>query len=218
MPSLNILHDFTDQLRLKAGYSRTLGRPAPEDVATAETRNDTSFTISRGNPNLDPRLADNIDLAFEYYLAGGSGMVSLGGFLKNIKDDIYQLKQEEIIDGITYTVSTPMNANESKLRGVEFQYIENRLPGMPGFLADKLGASINVSRLWGEMDYIVDGAPLHVDRLLFQREWLANGALFYMLPRGGEVRVAYNYGDEYYDGIGAVRGCIAARRPEDSWT
>jgi iron complex outermembrane receptor protein len=203
LPSLNVLHDFSEQLRLKAGYSRTLGRPAPEDIAMAESRNDTSFTISRGNPNLDPRLADNVDLALEYYTAGGSGMVSLGGFMKKIKDDIYSLKQEEIIDDITYTVSTPMNANESKLRGLELQYIENQLPGLPGFLAGRLGASINVSRMWGEMDYIVDGTPLHVDRLLFQRDWLANGALFYQLPHGGEVRVAYNFGDEYYDGIGA---------------
>lgn len=203
LPSLNVLHDLSDQWRLKAGYSRTLGRPAPEDIAQAETRNDTSFTISRGNPTLAPRIADNIDLALEYYTENGSGMVSLGGFMKKIKDDIYELKEEQLIDGFTYVVSTPMNANESKLRGLEFQYIENSLPGMPGFLAGKLGASINVSRMWGEMDYIVDGAPLHVDRLLFQRDWLANGALFYQLPRGGEVRVAYNYGDEYYDGIGA---------------
>lgn len=203
LPSLNVLHDFSDQFRLKAGYSRTLGRPAPEDIAQAETRNDSSFTISRGNPTLDPRIADNIDLALEYYPDGGSAMVSFGGFMKKIKDDIYSLKQEQLIDGITYTVSTPMNANASKLRGLEFQYIENQLPGMPGFLAGKLGASINVSRMWGEMDYFVDGAPLHVDRLLFQRDWLANGALFYQLPRGGEVRVAYNYGDEYYDGVGA---------------
>lgn len=202
LPSLNVLHDINDRLRLKGGYSRTLGRPAPEDLAMAETRNDTTFTISRGNPALDPRRADNVDVAVEYYF-GDSGLLSLGGFLKNIKDDIYALKQEQLIDGFTYTVSTPMNANESKLRGVEFQYIENQLPGLPGFLADKLGASINVSRLWGEMDYIVDGTPLHVDRLLFQREWLANGALFYKLPQGGEVRLAYNYGDAYYDGIGA---------------
>ncbi|MBM0106982.1 TonB-dependent receptor [Steroidobacter sp. S1-65] len=203
LPSLNVLHDLSDRLRLKAGYSRTLGRPAPEDLARAETRNDTTFSISRGNPNLEPRRADNVDLALEYYLDGGSGLLSLGGFVKNIKDDIYALKQEQLVGGVPYTVSTPMNANESRLRGIEFQYIENQIPGLPGFLAGKLGASVNVSRMWGEMDYVVNDVTLHVDRLLFQRDWLANGALFYKLPRGGEVRVAYNYGDEYYDGIGA---------------
>jgi hypothetical protein len=45
----------------------------------------------------------------------------------------------------------------SKLRRLELQYIENQLPGLPGFLAGRLGASINVSRMWGEMDYVVDG-------------------------------------------------------------
>ena len=203
LPSLNLVHGFSDDLRLKAGYSRTLGRPAPEDIARPETRNDTAFTISRGNPDLKPRLSDNFDLTLEYYFNGNNGLVSLGAFAKNIHDDIYDLKEEAVIDGFTYTVTTPMNANMSKMRGLEFQLIDNSIGWLPGFLKDKMGFSFNVTRIWGAMDYIVDGNALHIDRLLYQRKWMGNAALFYKLPKGGEMRVAYSYGDGYYDGIGA---------------
>lgn len=203
LPSLNVLHDFTEKLRLKAGYSRTLGRPAPEDIAQAELRNDVSFTISRGNPNLKPRVSDNYDVTLEYYFNEGRGMASVGAFYKGIKDDIYELKQELVIDGIPYVISTPMNANRSKMRGLEAQYINNALPYMPGVLRDKVGIAANVTRIWGDMDYVVDGEALHVDRLLYQRNWMANLAVFYRLPRDGEARIGYNWGDAYYDGIGA---------------
>ena len=203
LPSLNVVHDFSDTLRLKAGYSRTVGRPAPEDIAQAESRDDLNLTISRGNPDLKPRRADNFDLTLEHYFNGAKGLASVGAFYKAIKDDIYALKAEELVGGVTYTVSTPMNANESKMRGIEAQYINNAIPGLPGLLKDKVGVAVNATRTWGDMDYIVDGKALHIDRLLYQRNWMANVAVFYKLPRDGEARVGYNWGDAYYDGIGA---------------
>lgn len=203
LPSLNLIHDLTPQVRLKAGYSRTLGRPAPEDIAQAESRSDTAFTISRGNPDLKPRRADNFDLTLERYFNGAKGLMSVGVFAKVIKDDIYTLKDDVLIDGVAYILSTPMNANKSKMRGIEAQYINNALPGLPGVLKDRVGVALNATRTWGDMDYIVDGAPLHVNRLLYQRNWMANAAVFYKLPHDGEARVGYNWGDAYYDGIGA---------------
>ena len=203
LPSLNVLHKFTPNLRLKASYSRTIGRQAPEDIAQPETRNDTSFTISRGNPHLKPRVSDNLDANLEYYFNNGDGFLSLGAFAKTIKDDIYELKNEEVIDGATYTVSTPMNANKSKIRGIELQFVNNRIPGLPGFLRDRVGVSANVTRTWGDMDYIVDGEVRNIKQLMFQRKWMANAAVFYRFGKDNEVRFAYNYQDAYFDGIGA---------------
>ena len=203
LPSLNFVHDFNEDLRLKGGYSRTLGRPAPEDIAQAETRDDLNLTISRGNPGLKPRRSDNLDLTLEQYFNGTKGLASVGAFYKVIKDDIYALKEEQMVDGVQYVISTPMNANKSKMRGIEAQYINNAIPGLPGLLRDKVGVALNATRTWGDMDYIVDGKVLHIDRLLYQRNWMANVAVFYKLPRDGEARVGYNWGDAYYDGIGA---------------
>ncbi|MCH8686755.1 TonB-dependent receptor [Pedomonas mirosovicensis] len=203
LPSLHVIHAFRDDLRLKASYSRTVGRAAPQDIAQPETVNEDSFSISRGNPDLKPRVSDNLDANLEYYFNQGQGFVSFGAFAKFIKDDIYDLKTEQLIDGVSWTVSTPMNANTSKMRGLEFQYVNNRIPGLPGFLKDRLGVSFNVTRTWGDMDFQSGDIEQHLNRMMFQREWMGNAAVFYQLPNKGEVRVAYNYQSDYIDGVGA---------------
>jgi outer membrane receptor protein involved in Fe transport len=119
-------------------------------------------------------------------------------FKTRYTDDIYDVARKKQIDGVTYTVFQPMNAQSSRLRGLELNLIQNRLP-LPG---GRLGASVNTMRTWGSMDYVANGQVRHLDRLLFQRDWIANAALFYALPRGGELRLAYNYRSSYYDGIG----------------
>jgi len=192
LPSLLVTNAFTDAFRLKGGYSRTLGRPAFGDIARAETRNDQTLTISRGNPDLRPRVSDNFDIAGEFYFSRG-GLISLGGFYKSIKDDIYVTSTDQLVGGVTYTVSTPMNASSSKMRGIEFQVVTDKIPGLPGFLRDKTGVSFNVTRMWADTDYVSGTRFVHLDALQYQPNWLINAGLFYSLPANGELRVAYNW-------------------------
>lgn len=202
LPSLLVTKRFGYNFRVKAAYSRTLGRPAFEDIAQAETRNEDSLTLSRGNPDLRPRRSDNFDIAAEYFF-GGSGMISFGGFLKNIKDDIYSQSSELDIDGVTYQVTQPMNAQSSKLKGIEAQIVTNAIPGLPGFLKDKLGMSANVTRMWGELDYLSGTRTVHSDALPFQADWLVNATAFYRLPHNGEIRVAYTWASKSPVSLGA---------------
>lgn len=192
LPSAILTQRFSNNFQVKAAYSRTLGRPAFEQIARAEDRDDEDLTISRGNPDLKPRVADNFDLAAEYYF-GGNGLISLGGFYKNIKDDIYSQTSIQTINGLDYEVSQPMNASSSKMKGIEFQLVTSSLPGMPGFLKDKLGLSLNATRMWGGMDYYSGATLVHLDALQYQADWLVNATAFYRLPHHGEFRVAYNW-------------------------
>jgi iron complex outermembrane receptor protein len=192
LPSAIITHNLAPNLRIKGAYSRSLGRPAFGDIARAESRNVQNLTISRGNPDLKPRVSDNFDLAAEYYF-GSSGLVSVSGFYKKIKDDIYTMSEEQDVDGVLYTLSTPMNASASKMRGIEFQIVSDRIPGLPGFLRDKVGVSVNATRMWASMDYVSGGNFVHLGALQYQADWLVNGTLFYRLPGNGEFRVAYNW-------------------------
>ncbi|MFC3580384.1 TonB-dependent receptor [Sphingomonas hylomeconis] len=198
LPSANLAWTLVDPLRLKASYSRTLGRPAPENIAQVAARDPVMLTLRLGNPDLKPRRADNLDLGLEYYFGSNDGLLTIGAFAKTIRDDIYEVAREAQIDGAAYTVFQPMNAQRSRLRGIELNLIQNQLP----LLGGRLGASVNAMRTWGAMDYLVGGQVRHLDRLLFQRDWIANAALFYALPRGGELRLGYNYRSSYYDGIG----------------
>lgn len=193
LPSLLVTHNLTDNLRLKAGYSRTLGRPAFEQIARAELRDDVELTISRGNPDLKPRVSDNFDLAAEYYFAAGS-LVSVSGFWKEVKDDIYTMRGDDIlINGVAYEVTQPMNAQASRMRGIEAQVVSSAIPGLPGVLADRLGVSANVTRMWADMTYLSGTKPVHLDALQYQADWLVNASAFYRLPGDGEIRIAYNW-------------------------
>lgn len=192
LPSLIATQRLSENLRIKAGYSRTLGRPAFGDIARAENVNTQNLTISRGNPDLKPRVSDNFDLAAEYYF-GGSGLVSVSGFYKKIKDDIFTQTTQQTISGQTFDISQPMNASESTMKGVEFQVVTDAVPGLPGFLADKVGFSANATRMWAEMDYASGKSWVHLNALQYQADWLVNVSTFYRLPRNGEIRLAYNW-------------------------
>ncbi len=203
LPSLSLAHYFNQRLRLKAAASQSLGRPQFGDIAQAETRNLANLTIARGNPNLQPRRADNYDLTLEYFFSK-SGLFSVGGFYKDIKDDIYTTSADEIIDGVTWTATQPRNASASKMKGIEFQIVDDAIGFLPGFLEKRIGVSLNYTKLWGEMDYISGGTYVHLDALQYQPDWMANATVFYTLPRKkGEFRISYNWKGESPISLGA---------------
>jgi iron complex outermembrane receptor protein len=203
LPSVSVAHFLTPRLRLKAAASQSLGRPQFGDIAQAETRNQANLTIARGNPDLQPRRSDNYDLTLEYFF-GQSGLISVGGFYKDIKDDIYTTSADETIDGVVWTATQPRNASASKMKGVEFQIVDDAIPGLPGFLEKRVGISLNYTKLWGEMDYISGGTFVHLDALQYQPDWMANATVFYTLPRKkGEIRVSYNWKGESPISLGA---------------
>lgn len=204
LPSATVAHYLAQGLRIKAAASQSLGRPQFGDIAQAETRNQTNLTIARGNPNLKPRRSDNYDLTLEYFFAG-SGLASVGAFYKNITDDIYTSSAEETIDGVTYIVTTPRNNSASKMRGVELQLVHDAIPGLPGFLEKRLGASLNYTKLWGEMDYLSGATFVHLKSLQYQPEWMANATVFYSFPRKkGEFRISYNWKGQSPISLGAT--------------
>lgn len=203
-PSANLVYLISDRLRLRAAYSRSIGRPNPRDLARPETRDDAFRTISRGNPSIRPRQTDNFDLSLEAYFNGDSGLVSLSLFRKAVRDDILMLTTEQMVDGLPYAVTEPVNAERASQHGVELNFINERLDHMPGPLKDRVGVSVNASRLWGRATHVTDdGRRLSLDRLPFQSDWLANAAVFVTLPRRGEARLAVNHQSRFVGSFGA---------------
>jgi iron complex outermembrane recepter protein len=203
LPSINVTHDINPDLRLRAAYSKSLGRPAFSDIAQAELVNNESLTISKGNPDLKPRQSHNFDLAVEQYFNGGSGLVSLSGFYKKIDDEIFDLRVQEERNGVIYDVTTPLNATSASIKGIEFQFIDNGIGWLPDPLRDKLGVSFNVARMWANMSYISGQNTIERDNLLFQPDWVVNASLFYRILGDGEVRVAYRWADRNLNTVNA---------------
>lgn len=86
-PSFHVAYDITANLKARASWSTSYGRPTLLQVIAATSANDAARTVTLGNPNLTPQTAENIDLKLEYYYSG-TGMVSVRGYRKDIKDYI----------------------------------------------------------------------------------------------------------------------------------
>jgi TonB-dependent receptor len=153
LPSAQFDWDLTDRLRLRAAYSRTLGRPNYDDLAARESVNVNSSTgaisITSGNPDLRPRRSDNYDLSLEYYVSRDV-LFSTAVFRKDIQDEIVTVRNQasELFDGTQQLVTRirPVNASSAKVQGIELNAVVARMPFLPGPLAG-LGASANVTLL-----------------------------------------------------------------------
>jgi iron complex outermembrane receptor protein len=212
LPSVNLRYDLTSGFVLRGGWSRSLGRPNPGDLAVttvvtqAAADAPVDVIVSRGNPDLKPRRAENLDLSLEYYLGGVDGLLSVAVFDKTIDGDIFNLRTRGDYQGQSAEFRQNINASGSKVHGVELSANLPRLKFLPGIWSG-LGFSANATFIEGEMDIPAQGTgndlnlvTRHLDYRLGQPKRIFNTAVFY--NRGGfEGRVAYNRTGAYYTSL-----------------
>lgn len=202
LPYLNINYNLSSNFRLKLSASKSLGRPNPEDIASAETVDATNLILSRGNPDIKPKKSDNFDLGLEYYFNNGKGMITLTGFHKTIKDDIINTSVIEEIDGQNWTISQPINGEETKMNGFEFGFLNNSFANINPILKN-FGFSTNLLLVEGETAYIYNNKRIVTDDLLWMSDVSANGSIFYNFGKGTELRFAANYKSGYKEELAA---------------
>ena len=87
LPNINGSFEFAENMIFRFALSKTNSRPDLEQMrATVDTTPYSSqypVSVIKGNPNLQPYEAENLDLAYEYYYAEGS-YFALNYFRKNI--------------------------------------------------------------------------------------------------------------------------------------
>lgn len=203
LPYATINYSIAPTLRLKAAATQALGRPNPETVATVEDVDVTDLTISRGNPDIQPRKSTNLDLGLEYFFSGGRGMVTLTGFYKKIRDDIVTVSTQEVIDGLNYIVTQPVNGDDTELKGVEFGVINNSFGNVANWL-EGFGAAANLIWVDGRTSYYSNGVFQTRDELQFQSKIAANAAVFYSLADGSELRLAMSHQGQYLESYAAA--------------
>ncbi|MFY7977984.1 MAG: TonB-dependent receptor [Brevundimonas sp.] len=198
LPSITFLYDITDALRLRAGASRAVGRPNPSQLASGETVNQTTGAVNRGNPDLLAREGDSYEASLEYYMPGNAGVISVGVFRKEIKNEI--VTRLTIAGGPNgEDVTQPVNATVAEVQGLELNAVINNLP-LPGWLSN-FGVSANASFIDGSFD--TGGARGTVDVLQGQADRLANVAIFY--EQGPfRARAAYAYVGEAFTNVSAT--------------
>ena len=196
LPSVVGSYGLADDLILRFGYSKSIGRPNPGDIARSERRSENTDTgdvsITRGNPDLQPRKADNFDASLEFYPAQGV-QLSLAYFYKDVKNELFT-RREETFEGDTRIVFTqPVNAAGASIQGLEFTVSYDKFDFLPGFLSD-FGVIANVTYLDSEFEIeTADGIQVK-DQLVQAPKWQVNLGLLY---ESGpvEAKVTYAYQD-----------------------
>jgi TonB-dependent receptor len=201
LPSVTMVYNASPDIKLRAAYARTIGRPRFADAATrGEVLNDTGTQVSltRSNPNLRPRLSDGFDVSGEWYLDGGAGILNVGLFYKRIKGEIftYGALENLEINGVTRSVLVTQARNSDDpvtVKGIELGFTK-QIPFAPGF-----SVSANATLL--DVDFPVTLGDLTVIKakgLPEQANRLFNVSLLY--DKGPvHARIAWNHTGVLWD-------------------
>lgn len=186
-------------------------RPAFIQLAGGERRSvsdDGNVSISRGNPNLKPIKALNVDLSGEWSNSKG-GYAMFGGFYKRLSDYIYDngsssVNTDSYAEGKT-SISQPNNGGSGDVYGLEMQ-LRQKFSDLPGLLSG-LGAGMNLTRQWTLVD-LGDSVQSRIQNGVHNRiqnapDWLGSAQLFYQ--KGGfSFDVIYHYTGAYVAGYDAL--------------
>jgi TonB-dependent receptor len=134
-PSVQYKFGFDANTDLRLSYGMGIARPNFGDLPPFIAENDKKQSISIGNPDLQPTLANNFDVLVERFFEP-LGVVQAGAFYKALHDPIYSGVDSTVVGGIYdgYTQSQPINGPNAHVAGLELAW-QQHLTSLPGFAA-----------------------------------------------------------------------------------
>ena len=156
-------------------------------------------SISRGNPDLKPAEALNLDVSAEYY-PDRSSLVSIGLFHKKIDHFIFtngSAVDADTQEG-TITISQPKNGETAKITGVELNLIKS-FEGM-GAPFDGFGVEANLTRQVSEAETGLDYRKGRSISFIQAPDLIYNASLTYQ-KYGFEARLSYQYQGAYIEDL-----------------
>ncbi|HWU15980.1 MAG TPA: TonB-dependent receptor, partial [Caulobacter sp.] len=222
LPALNISAQPMENFFIRFAAAKVMTRPQLQNLTPGFTAmSQGSQTLTRGNPDLDPMLANNLDLSFEWY-PDKETLLSAGFFQKDIKSYIQQtaevmtwsetgLPNSLLSNGNTsatpFTVTTNINSPGGKLKGFELS-AQRPFTFLPAPF-DKFGAIVNYTHVKSDIDYIIKsptfgGTPrvqtapaVLVTQPLLNLSPDAFNATLYYENAGFKARISGSYRDQY---------------------
>lgn len=214
LPSLQLTVDLSEPWTLRAAASRNLTRPGLSQLRASTEISIADNKVEQGNPELQPVLANALDLSLAYQLDAINNL-SLTLFQKNLQHFIVTDSQllnyaalglpAELLtpdrQGELFTLSKPVNQASVKLRGLE---LAGRYQWPQGF-----GVLAHLSSVSGHTEY-----PLALQRLRGPLPALSrySGQLsWYWQSHRADVRLVGSYRDQYITEPDVINGFIGVR-------
>jgi iron complex outermembrane receptor protein len=200
LPSLDLRLELKDDLYLRFNASRTLTRPAINFLTpvlnVGALPRVGALTATGGNPQLEPFLSDNLDLALEWYYQDNS-YISGNAFIKDVTNFIVQGTQRQTINSVIdpstgqeaiYNVSQRVNGPKARVDGFELAW--QHVFGESGFGFNANATMVDTDKPYDRNDLSQSG---------FAVTGLADSMNFvgFYDKNGFELRVAVNWRDEY---------------------
>ena len=123
LPSVNLTLNLAEDKLLRFGLARVIARPPLDELRASRSLWNTTPppTGSGGNPMLDPFVANQADVSFEWYFRP-EALASVAVFYKDVDSHIGYNTQPVTIDGTTYAVTGPFNGKGGGIAGTELTF------------------------------------------------------------------------------------------------
>ncbi|GAA4872895.1 TonB-dependent receptor [Ferrimonas pelagia] len=199
LPSFNIAFDMTYDQIVRFSAARVMARPNFSDLAPVAIQGDLGVAQprgTRGNPNLLPEIANQYDLAWEWYFDDAS-LFSATYFYKDIQsyrtsgETQSYVYDEETDSDVLVTFTQPLNGAGGSTEGVELTYQHD----FGGF-----GVITNYTYTDAGNDEARDIAVSGSGLVPGVSEHMANVTAYYENDTFG-ARLMYNYRTEWYKGL-----------------
>lgn len=170
-PGVHLRYDVTSRLLGRVSWSTSLGRPNFGTIIPNDSINYEDEIVTANNAGLKPQYANNFDAALEYYYEP-MGLVSVGVFLKEISDFLYQGVAGTVPAGQDngfggeyegFELRTQLNGGFARVRGVELNY-QQQFSTLSGFWRG-FGVYGNLTLLESVGDYGNIGTTVTEERL-----------------------------------------------------
>lgn len=146
MPSIHLMAHPAPNFITRLSWTNTIGRPDYSQLAgTSEfevvevAEGEFQGSFEGANADLKPLESMNLDLSLEYYFKSG-GIATLGGFYKNIDNQIFgqRISERDVtFQGIffeTLNRRQDINLDAAQVYGIEASY-DHAFTFLPGFLS-----------------------------------------------------------------------------------
>lgn len=200
LPGAHLKYDLSDNSILRFAWTNTLARPNYYDLVPFETYSPDNQTLTRGNSNLKATTSSNFDLMFEQYFKS-IGLLSAGGFYKDISNFIYTRTDQNITDpkfGELLSYSRPENGGTADVYGFEAS-IQRQLDFLPG-LFKGIGVYLNYTYTQSSTTGI-QGRESENLGLTGTAKNMLNASLSFETKKL-VVRGSLNYASDYLDVVG----------------